>query len=107
MGTYVSSSLRNENPSCCLTDSHGLLSVASRPAKNLRKLTRLSKFRADEDEVADVIWAPRDASFDVEQGERLMASRHDGFCQPMDTLREKHPLDRLRKSGDAPWKVWK
>jgi lipopolysaccharide transport system ATP-binding protein len=47
----------------------GLLSMASRPARNLRKLTRLSKFQADEDEAADVIWALRDVSFDVEQGE--------------------------------------
>lgn len=37
----------------------------------------------------------------------LMAFRHTGFWQPMDTLREKHLLDRLWQSGEAPWKVWK
>lgn len=36
----------------------------------------------------------------------LMAFRHDGFWQPMDTLREKHKLEALWASGAAPWKVW-
>ena len=37
---------------------------------------------------------------------QLMAYRHDGFFQPMDTLREKHLLESLWQSGQAPWKVW-
>jgi glucose-1-phosphate cytidylyltransferase len=41
----------------------------------------------------------------AKEGE-LMAYRHDGFWQPMDTLREKHLLDSLWESGQAPWKVW-
>ncbi|MBA4159434.1 MAG: glucose-1-phosphate cytidylyltransferase, partial [Gemmatimonadetes bacterium] len=36
----------------------------------------------------------------------LMAYRHDGFWQPMDTLREKHLLEELWASGEAPWKIW-
>lgn len=36
----------------------------------------------------------------------LMAYRHDGFFQPMDTLREKNLLEDLWQSGNAPWKVW-
>lgn len=36
----------------------------------------------------------------------LMAFRHGGFWQPMDTLRDKQGLDRLWQSGEAPWKVW-
>jgi glucose-1-phosphate cytidylyltransferase len=36
----------------------------------------------------------------------LMAYRHEGFWQPMDTLREKHLLDQYWASGRAPWKVW-
>ena len=39
------------------------------------------------------------------QGE-LAAFRHDGFWQPMDTLREKEHLEELWASGRAPWKVW-
>jgi glucose-1-phosphate cytidylyltransferase len=37
---------------------------------------------------------------------QLMAYRHEGFWQPMDTLREKHLLEQLWQSGNAPWKVW-
>jgi glucose-1-phosphate cytidylyltransferase len=37
---------------------------------------------------------------------QLMAWRHDGFWQPMDTLREKQLLENLWASGEAPWKVW-
>ena len=36
----------------------------------------------------------------------LMAYRHHGFWQCMDTVREKHLLDRLWQDGEAPWKVW-
>lgn len=41
----------------------------------------------------------------AEEGQ-LMAYRHDGFWQPMDTLREKRLLESLWDSGKAPWKVW-
>ncbi|WP_139995406.1 glucose-1-phosphate cytidylyltransferase [Paenibacillus paridis] len=34
----------------------------------------------------------------------LMAYKHAGFFQPMDTLRDKTVLDELWKSGKAPWK---
>jgi glucose-1-phosphate cytidylyltransferase len=37
---------------------------------------------------------------------QLMAFRHPGFWQPMDTLREKMLLETLWSSGQAPWKVW-
>ena len=37
---------------------------------------------------------------------QLTAYRHDGFWQPMDTLRDKTQLDSLWRSGRAPWKVW-
>ena len=35
---------------------------------------------------------------------QLMAYRHEGFWQPMDTLREKHLLEKLWQSGKAPWR---
>ena len=38
--------------------------------------------------------------------DQLMAFRHEGFWQPMDTLRDKHRLEELWESGKAPWKVW-
>ena len=37
---------------------------------------------------------------------QLSAFRHPGFWQPMDTLRDKHHLEELWRSGRAPWKVW-
>jgi glucose-1-phosphate cytidylyltransferase len=36
----------------------------------------------------------------------LVAFKHDGFWQPMDTLREKNLLNELWDSGKAPWKTW-
>ena len=36
---------------------------------------------------------------------QLMAFRHDGFWQPMDTLREKRLLDSLWESGAPPWRA--
>lgn len=38
--------------------------------------------------------------------DELMAFRHDGFWQPMDTLRDRAVLEDLWKSGSAPWKSW-
>jgi len=38
---------------------------------------------------------------------QLMAFEHDGFWQPMDTLRDKNHLEVLWQSGNAPWKMWK
>lgn len=37
----------------------------------------------------------------------LMAFEHDGFWQPMDTLRDKNHLEDLWRSGEAPWKLWR
>ncbi len=35
----------------------------------------------------------------------LMAYRHKGFWQCMDTLRDKRSLEKLWESGSAPWKI--
>lgn len=37
---------------------------------------------------------------------QLMAYKHEGFWQCMDTVREKEELEKLWNSGKAPWKVW-
>ena len=37
---------------------------------------------------------------------QLSAFKHDGFWQPMDTLREKEFLEELWQSNKAPWKIW-
>jgi len=40
------------------------------------------------------------------QGE-LRAWHHDGFWQPMDTLRDRRLLEELWVENRAPWKSWK
>lgn len=53
-----------------------------------------------------------DTQFEKEPLERLardgqlMAYRHEGFWQCMDTLRDKVRLEALWSSGAAPWKQW-
>jgi glucose-1-phosphate cytidylyltransferase len=37
---------------------------------------------------------------------QLMAFKHLGFWQPMDTLRDMRTLDHLWQTDKAPWKVW-
>ena len=52
-------------------------------------------------------------SWEREPMERLARERqvnawfHDGFWQPMDTLRDKNHLEELWASGKAPWRVWR
>ena len=38
--------------------------------------------------------------------DELRAYLHDGFWQPMDTVRERDLLTELWHSGEAPWRVW-
>ena len=40
------------------------------------------------------------------ESDELRAYLHDGFWQPMDTVRERDLLIELWRSGDAPWRVW-
>lgn len=37
---------------------------------------------------------------------QLMAYEHQGFWQPMDTLRDRRQLEEAWASGNAPWKTW-
>jgi glucose-1-phosphate cytidylyltransferase len=37
---------------------------------------------------------------------QLSSYRHEGYWQPMDTLRERQRLEELWESGAAPWKTW-
>jgi glucose-1-phosphate cytidylyltransferase len=37
---------------------------------------------------------------------QLFAFMHDGFWQPMDTLRDKILLENLWDSGNPPWRIW-
>lgn len=51
------------------------------------------------------IWE-REPMEQLAAAQQLCAFRHDGFWQPMDTLRDKNYLEELWQNGDAPWKVW-
>lgn len=51
------------------------------------------------------IWEREPLERLAENGQ-LAAYTHDGFWQPMDTLRDKTLLENLWQSGEAPWKVW-
>lgn len=53
----------------------------------------------------DTVWEQAPLQGLAEDGQ-LMAFEHQGFWQPMDTLRDKHLLEELWASGKAPWKKW-
>ena len=48
----------------------------------------------------------REAMEKLSADRQLMAFRHTGFWQPMDTLRDKQFLESLWTDGQAPWKTW-
>ena len=53
----------------------------------------------------DTTWEQEPLNDLAADGE-LMAYEHDGFWQPMDTLRDKNHLEELWACGNAPWKTW-
>ncbi len=53
----------------------------------------------------EVSWEGDPLSSIAEDGE-LKAFFHNGFWQPMDTLRDKNLLENLWASGTPPWKTW-
>jgi len=53
----------------------------------------------------DTAWESEPLEALAQRGE-LMAYRHKGFWQPMDTLRDKNLLEEHWASGRAPWKIW-
>ena len=40
------------------------------------------------------------------KNKNLAAYRHQGFWQPLDTLRDKNQIEQLWSKGNAPWKTW-
>jgi len=53
----------------------------------------------------DTVWETGPLEQLARSGE-LMGYRHQGFWQPMDTLRDKLFLEELWNTGTAPWKRW-
>lgn len=53
----------------------------------------------------DILWE-KEPLERLTQEQHLSAYIHDGFWQPMDTLRDKNYLEELWLSEKAPWKIW-
>ena len=51
----------------------------------------------------DTVWEQEPLMNLTEQGE-LMAFKHEGFWQPMDTLNDKNTLEKMWVTNTAPWK---
>lgn len=102
----------------CLTQRFGVLDINNEGAieafreKSISDSTRINAgFMVLEPEVFDYIDGDSTV-FEKEPLERLaadgqlMAYKHDGFWQCMDTQRERERLDEMLKKGIAPWKIW-
>ena len=59
------------------------------------------------DRISDdnTVWEQEPLTSLAQEGE-LKAYFHEGFWQPMDTLRDKTHLESLWSSGNPPWKNW-
>ena len=53
----------------------------------------------------NTIWEEEPLKTLAKEGQ-LSAFHHNGFWQPMDTLKDKLFLEETWKNGNAPWKVW-
>lgn len=48
----------------------------------------------------------RDPMENLAKDNQLVAHKHSGFWQPMDTMRDKDNLEDLWQKNKAPWKLW-
>ena len=97
---------------------YGVLSLEGDKVKNFKEKPRGDGNRINggffvlSPEVIDYIEGDG-TSWELEPLEKLAqegevsAFRHDGFWHAMDTLRDKHALEKLWNAGEAPWKIWK
>lgn len=53
----------------------------------------------------ETMWEHEPLETIAQQG-HLAAYRHQGFWQPMDTLRDRTKLEEMWEKKEAPWKVW-
>ena len=58
----------------------------------------VSELIADENEPFETGAIPR-----MVAKQQMAAFHHQGFWQPMDTLREKHDLEKLVQEKNPPW----
>lgn len=48
----------------------------------------------------------KDVLSNLASEKKIMAHKHEGFWQSMDTLRDKNLLESIWENGNAPWKIW-
>jgi len=53
----------------------------------------------------DTVWEQAPMC-ELAAGGQMAVYHHEGFWQPMDTLRDKKHLEKLWADNQAPWKVW-
>lgn len=53
----------------------------------------------------ETIWE-QETLKDLARDGQLTGYQHEGFWQPMDTLRDRCELEAMWEDGRAPWKVW-
>ncbi len=54
----------------------------------------------------DMVIFEQDIMPEIARNNQMVAYRHKGFWQPMDTMRDKNLLEKLWETGKAPWKTW-
>ena len=54
----------------------------------------------------DMVFFERDPLENLAKDGELMAYKHDGFWQCMDTLKDKNYLEDLLRNNNAPWVKW-
>ena len=52
------------------------------------------------------VWE-KDPMFLLAKKKQLMAFKHHGFWQSMDTYRDKLQLENIWRTKNAHWKIWK
>lgn len=90
-------------------DAHRITNFAEKPKGDGQRINGgffiLDPAVIDHIENDDTIWETGPLEKLAREGQ-LAAFIHDGFWQPMDTLRERMLLDEMWQSGKAPWKMW-
>jgi glucose-1-phosphate cytidylyltransferase len=91
------------------TSGDEILSFLEKPQDGERWIN--GGFMIFEPEILDLIDSDetileREPLSGLAEARQLMVFRHEGFWQPMDTLREKIMLENLWDQGNAPWKIW-
>mgnify|MGYP000373262372 CR=1 FL=1 len=87
-----------------MSGNHSYVPVTAPDYRRLAR-KRLPRFLFDYIDGDDIMWEHEPLRRLAAEGQ-LMAFKHTSFWQCMDTLREKHMLEELWMSGEAPWKTW-